>query len=528
MLWIIKRLNQTVLPEVLAPVLAFTCISVAVTVAAQQTSWNPAVNTIMLSVLTTMLSFAISLRTSSAVERFGEGRKAWSTLTRSSRDFAMLVWLHTPPTTLTTAELASIGSDEAALEVEKLKGLLEKRTIINLIQAFSVSAKHYLRGESGVYYEDLYDLIACLPRYSFPSSVAGDLAAEHQDRSHVLGIWRSPGPDGSTLLPYEGVPSTTPGVGTETPGTMLSGSTYFAPGSMGSASSKGVDANTDIELGLGGGDRKRSKITLLPSANPPRQDLYHFAPIFKVFRPLLRLFGSRGSHERECIGRRRPQIQSNVPLEISLFLSGWVSAIVSRGTLPAPYVSVIFGSLNALQDCIATLERVLTTPLPWAYSLHLRATTYAYLVFLPFQIYSALGYLTILATFVAATIFLGFLELGTQLENPFGYDDSDLDLDHFCELIAAELREIVAHPQPAPSTFVFSPLNTPFLPSDGRSAPEVLNDLVAAQDARERGEPLLRKMFMKHYHDSEALGGGKKGKKRRVVTPSRSVDVFSV
>lgn len=30
------------------------------------------------------------------------------------------------------------------------------------------------------------------------------------------------------------------------------------------------------------------------------------------------------------------------------------------------------------------------------------------------------GYLTIVATFVAAIIFLGFLELGTQLENPFG------------------------------------------------------------------------------------------------------------
>lgn len=178
---------------------------------------------------------------------------------------------------------------------------------------------------------------------------------------------------------------------------MLSGSTYFAPGTMGSASSKGM---VDIELGLGGSERKHSKFTLLPAANPPRQDLYHFAPVFKVFRvstisgaevqwlilsysqPLLRLFGSRRRHERECVGRRRPQIESNIPLEISLFLSGWVGAVVkcvsslpssrislsprsarpdllscptvpnlhSRGTLPAPYVSVIFGSLNALQD----------------------------------------------------------------------------------------------------------------------------------------------------------------------------------
>lgn len=42
MMWIFKKANQTVLPEILAPVLAFTCISVAVTVGAQQTSWSPA------------------------------------------------------------------------------------------------------------------------------------------------------------------------------------------------------------------------------------------------------------------------------------------------------------------------------------------------------------------------------------------------------------------------------------------------------------------------------------------------------
>lgn len=57
--------------------------------------------------------------------------------------------------------------------------------------------------------------------------------------------------------------------------------------------------------------------------------------------------------------------------------------------------------LNALQDAITTLERVVTTPLPFAYSMHLRATTYVYLVFLPFQVYSSLKYLTIPAIFVA-------------------------------------------------------------------------------------------------------------------------------
>lgn len=79
-------------------------------------------------------------------------------------------------------------------------------------------------------------------------------------------------------------------------------------------------------------------------------------------------------------------------------------------------------SLNLRLESEAHPSFYRTTPLPFAYNMHLRATTYVYLVFLPFQIYSALGYLTIPAMFIASCVFLGFLELGTQLENPFGYD----------------------------------------------------------------------------------------------------------
>ena len=139
-------------------------------------------------------------------------------------------------------------------------------------------------------------------------------------------------------------------------------------------------------------------------------------------------------------------------------------------------MAVTFTALGVLQEALHTLERVHTTPLPFAYQAHLKASIWVFLLFLPFQIYDALGYVTIAATFITATIYLGFLEIANQVENPFGYDDSDLDLDHFCALIAAELREIVAHPQPDPEQFVTSPLNQPFWPTDQRTATDILQD----------------------------------------------------
>ena len=191
----------------------------------------------------------------------------------------------------------------------------------------------------------------------------------------------------------------------------------------------------------------------------------------------------------------------------------------------------MFNATGQLQDSLNTLERVLTTPLPFAYQAHLKVSIWAFLFFLPFQIYDALGYLTIVATCVTATVYLGFLEIANQVENPFGYDDSDLDLDHFCALIAAELREIVAHPQPDPDEFVFSPMNQPFWPTDERTAQEILEEC-APGAAGEEGVG-VRRLAARHYHDMETLAQveremQRKGLKHGKKASGRQVEVVMV
>lgn len=230
--------------------------------------------------------------------------------------------------------------------------------------------------------------------------------------------------------------------------------------------------------------------------------------------------------------RRRPVIESNVPLELLLFLNGYVSTLIARETLPVPFIGLLFGHLSLLQDSLVSLERVLTTPLPFQYDIHLKASTWFFLLILPFQIYSNLGWITIPAQFIASILFCGWLELGRELEQPFGYDDSDLDLDHFCELIAAELREIATHPQPSPAAVVLSPHNTPFLPTDPRSAPEILADLAQTQNGSGEASrtAALRKVLAKHYHECERFSSASKRdtRRRQISTPSRSIDVYDV
>ncbi|KAJ3878703.1 hypothetical protein F5051DRAFT_439487 [Lentinula edodes] len=54
---------------------------------------------------------------------------------------------------------------------------------------------------------------------------------------------------------------------------------------------------------------------------------------------------------------------------------------------------------------------------------------------------------TIPGTTIAAFIYLGFLAAGEEIEQPFGYDDNDLDLDMFCqEIIHVDLENLKRTP----------------------------------------------------------------------------------
>lgn len=146
----------------------FTSISVIVTLVSKQTSFQFDVEPTVLAVLSTIISFSITLRTNTALDRFNEGRRAWSGIGLACRNLALLIWLHVPVTTLTARELAELdksgGMTPQREERERAKALIEKRTIVNLLEAFAVASKHYLRAEGGIYYEDLYHLVKMLPK----------------------------------------------------------------------------------------------------------------------------------------------------------------------------------------------------------------------------------------------------------------------------------------------------------------------------------------------------------------------------
>ncbi|KAF9906478.1 hypothetical protein EC991_000647 [Linnemannia zychae] len=131
--------------------------------------------------------------------------------------------------------------------------------------------------------------------------------------------------------------------------------------------------------------------------------------------------------------------QMSLPLEIAHGLSLWVIAQSRASKIETSLLGNLFSSINTMTDIFTNMERIVFTPIPLAYSIHLRQVVYLYCLALPFTFLDVLGWLTVpLMCLVSFTLF-GMEAIGREIENPFGKDENDLHMDEFCRDLKREL-----------------------------------------------------------------------------------------
>lgn len=87
------RMHGSVLPKMIIPLFVVAAWSTIITVICER--WhNLGVSTLLLTVLGFVVGLAISFRTSSAYERYTEGRKYWSQLQLVGHNLARTIWIH--------------------------------------------------------------------------------------------------------------------------------------------------------------------------------------------------------------------------------------------------------------------------------------------------------------------------------------------------------------------------------------------------------------------------------------------------
>ncbi|CAA7268873.1 unnamed protein product [Cyclocybe aegerita] len=426
---------------------------------------------VMLTVLGVVIGFVISYRAISGYERYWMGRTCWSDVMRNARSLGRLFWFHVPPR-LSAKTPEEIQSGQLQRSHEELsKVMAEKRMALDLIEGFAVALKHHIRGELGIYYQDLYHLVRPMHEHdhtadnkhtqeAISSALPEPRKAQRITTQTVIRTEQSRPPRSS---------SSSSDVNPIIPPINAYGT--FDPSRLTSPSHHSLRRSPSQGSHLSNASSTSQHQPLLPSSQPPPEDnvmdkvssdLIPFAGIISMLK---RQFSPRTVQilptgvmeeqidqnaptrgERKWQGpvhpglhtKHRPRVAGggeNLPLEILRCLSEWCSVLEDRGTVPGTSLGPMLGTISAFEDSLTALERILTTPLPFVYSVHIRHTVWVYLFFLPFQLVSQFGYYTIPGVAIAAFIYLGFLAAGEEIEQPFGYDDNDLDLDLFCHSI---------------------------------------------------------------------------------------------
>lgn len=106
---------------------------------------------------------------------------------------------------------------------------------------------------------------------------------------------------------------------------------------------------------------------------------------------------------------------------------------------------IIYQHLNQhiveLGNIQAGCDRIVSTPLPFSYSVLLHRTVYCFCFILPFSLETSLGIWTPIIVALIAYLFLGLDALSAQLEEPFGLQENDLPLDAIVRSIEREMLD---------------------------------------------------------------------------------------
>lgn len=116
------------------------------------------------------------------------------------------------------------------------------------------------------------------------------------------------------------------------------------------------------------------------------------------------------------------------------------------------HLPLLHQSLNALTDVQGGCERILSTPVPFAYQVLLHRIVGAYCYALPFGVLAPLGLMTPVVVLMMSYAFYGLDALGEEIQEPFGNDPNDLSLSALCRKIEIDLRQRLGEtelPEPA-------------------------------------------------------------------------------
>jgi putative membrane protein len=124
------------------------------------------------------------------------------------------------------------------------------------------------------------------------------------------------------------------------------------------------------------------------------------------------------------------------------WISMTLSAAARAGRLTEQRLQQLDANLTSLADSWGGAERIMKTPVPFAYAHHIKAFLTLFVFTAPFAMVDAMQIYTPLAAAALAFALFGIDEIGIEIEDPFGHDPNDLPLDAVGDTIEQDVEAI--------------------------------------------------------------------------------------
>ncbi|HEY9885491.1 MAG TPA: bestrophin family ion channel [Thermosynechococcaceae cyanobacterium] len=131
------------------------------------------------------------------------------------------------------------------------------------------------------------------------------------------------------------------------------------------------------------------------------------------------------------------------PLEIAFWIGDYLQQEHDRSHLNSYQLGAMHKLLDTMVDMLGACERILKTPMPLAYAIHLKQLLLLYCLSLPFQVVGSVGWLTGPVVILISFTLFGIEEIGIEIENPFGHDPNDLPLDAICATMLRNIEDLM-------------------------------------------------------------------------------------
>ena len=133
----------------------------------------------------------------------------------------------------------------------------------------------------------------------------------------------------------------------------------------------------------------------------------------------------------------------NAPLQLALWIGDYLQQQYKRNLVNANQLTAMNVLINGMLEALTTCERILSTPVPLAYTIYLKRVLVIYCISLPFQIVDNLKWWTGPIVAILSFVLLGIEKIGNTIEEPFGTDENDLPLEDICNTILNDIEDLV-------------------------------------------------------------------------------------